>query len=156
MIFLDNFYTFLLILHLLATFILVGSMTHNMVCVAGYIKGNFTNQKSEAFYAWVSLWAYIAVYIFGILIYPAYEVHIRKQLFDPQLPWATGLFEAKEHFAAFGLAMIVVYYFLRRSFNPQQEREKLYVYIPLCIMLNIILWYKVIVGIYLSIIRAHW
>ena len=60
----------------------------------------------------------------------------------------------KEHWGALGLAFLLVYYFLRRSFQPDEEREKLFFYIPLCLLLNVILWYKVIVGCYLALLKG--
>jgi len=37
-----------------------------------------------------------------------------------------------------------------------EEREKLWLYVPLCFLLNVILWYKVIVGILLTILKGSW
>jgi len=156
MVFLEDFYKVLLLAHLFATFVLIGSMTHNLLCVVGYLRGRFGKQKLEWLYVRVSFWAYIIVYVFGVLIYPAFRVYIRGDYFDPQLPWATGLFEVKEHWGAIGLALFFVYYFLRRSFQPDNEKEKLYLYVPLCFLLNIILWYKVVVGCYLSLLKGSW
>jgi hypothetical protein len=79
---------------------------------------------------------------------------VRGDLFDPQLPWATGLFEVKEHWGAVGLAMFFVYYFLRKSFQPREEKDKLFLYVPLCLLLNVILWYKIVVGCYLSLLKG--
>jgi hypothetical protein len=104
----------------------------------------------------VSLWAYSIVYVIGVLIYPAYRIHLRHRYFDPELPWATGLFEVKEHWGAVGLAMFVVYYLLRRSFQPAEEKDKLYLYVPLCLLLNVIVWYKVVVGCYLTLLKGSW
>ena len=154
MVFLEDFYEPLLLAHLFATIVLVGSMTHNLLCVVGYLRGKFGRQRLEQLYVKVSFWAYIIVYLLGILIYPAYKIHIRQTYFDPQLPWATGLFEVKEHWGAVGLGLFFVYYFLRRSFRPDSEKEKLFLYVPLCLLLNIILWYKVIVGCYLTLLKG--
>ncbi len=157
MVFLENFYELLLLVHLFATFILIGSMTHNLLCVAKYVQGKFGRQKQEFRYLKWSLWSYIFVYVIGAIIYPAFRVYIRGTMFDPLLPWATGLFEVKEHWGAIGLAIFVVYYFLRKNFNPQEEKEKLfYLYMPLCLILNVILWYKVVVGCYLSLLKGSW
>ena len=138
------------------TFVLIGSMTHNLLCVIGYLRGKFGRQKREWLYVKVSLWAYVIVYIIGALIYPAYRIHIRHEYFDPQLPWVTGLFEVKEHWGAVGLALFFVYYFLRRSFKPAEEKEKLFLYISLCFVLNVILWYKIIIGCYLTLLKGSW
>ena len=156
MVFLENLYGPLLLFHLFLTFILIGSMTHNLFCVLGYIKGRFNRQKLEFRYAKVSFWSYLIVYIIGALIYPAYRIYIRADYFDPKLPWATGLFEVKEHWGAIGLGMFLVYYILRRSFQPSDEKEKLVFYIPLCLLLNIIVWYKIVVGCYLSLLKGSW
>jgi hypothetical protein len=139
MVFLENYYEILLLVHLFATFVLVGSMTHNLLVVAGYLSGKFGRQKLEQRYVRASLWAYTIVYVLGILMYPAYGAHIRYPHFDPQLPWATGQFEVEEHWGAVGLAMILMYYLLRKSFQPAEVKHKLFLYVPLCFILNIIL-----------------
>jgi hypothetical protein len=156
MVFLEKFYSFLLLVHLFATFVLVGSMTHNLLIVVKYLRGKFGRQKLEWLYVRVSLWAYVIVYVIGALIYPAYRVYIRHDYFDPQLPWATGLFEVKEHWGAVGLAMFFVYYLLRKNFKPAEEKDKLFLYVPLCLLLNVILWYKVVVGCYLTLLKGSW
>ena len=156
MVFLESFYEILLLAHLFATFVLVGSMTHNLLCVISYLRDRFGRQKLELLYNKVSFWAYIFVYVSGTLIYPAFRVYIRGDYFDPQIPWATGLFEVKEHWGAIGLALFCVYYFLRKHFQPEKEKEKLYLYVPLCFLLNLILWYKVVVGCYLSLLKGTW
>jgi len=155
MVFLENFYSFLLLAHLFATFVLVGSMTHNLFRVVDYLRGRFNREKLELLYVKVSLWAYIIVYAIGALIYPAFRVRIRPE-FDRDIPWATGLFEVKEHWGAVGLALFFVYYFLRKSFQPNSEKEKLFLYVPVCFLLNIILWYKVIVSCYLTLLKGSW
>ena len=156
MVFLEDFYSLLLLLHLFVTIVLVGSMTHNLLIVINYLRSKFGRQKLEWLYVKVSLWSYIIVYVIGALIYPAYRIHIRHEYFDPQLPWATGLFEVKEHWGAVGLALFFVYYFLRRSFKPAEEKEKLFLYMSLCFVLNVILWYKVIIGCYLTLLKGSW
>jgi hypothetical protein len=156
MVFLEKYYEVLLLVHLFATFILIGSMTHNLLIVIGYVRGKFGRQKLEWLYVKVSLWTYTIVYVIGALIYPAYRVYLRHDYFDPQLPWATGLFEVKEHWGAVGLAMLFVYYFLRKSFQPAEEKDKLFLYVPLCLLLNVILWYKIAVGCYLTLLKGSW
>jgi hypothetical protein len=156
MVFLESYYEILLLVHLFATFVLVGSMTHNLLIVIGYVRGKFGRQKLEWFYVKVSLWAYAIVYVIGVLIYPAWGAHIRYPYFDQQMPWVTGLFEVKEHWGAVGLAMLFVLYFLRKSFRPVEEKEKLFLYVPLCLLLNVILWYKVIIGCYLALLKGTW
>ena len=156
MIFLEKFYEFLLLLHLFVTFVLVGAMTHNLLIVNDYVCGKFNRRKRELLYVKISLYSYVIVYVLGALIYPAFRVYIRGATFDPLIPWATGLFEVKEHLGALGLAFFFVYYIMRKNFDPQTEKEKLFLYVPLCFLLNIIVWYKTIVGCYLSILKGTW
>jgi len=153
-IFLERFYIVLLLAHLIAAGVLAGSMTHNLLIVWKYIGGKFGRKKRELYFVKVSLWAYVIVYLFGCLIYPAFRVYFRAVYFDVDLSWATGLFEAKEHWGALGLAMFFVYYYLRKSFEPDIEKDKLWFYVPLCVILNVIVWYKIIVGCYLSLLKG--
>ena len=156
MVFLEKFYEVLLLAHLFVTIVLVGSLTHNLLVVVKYVRGKFGKKKLEWLYVRVALWSYMIVYVLGALIYPAFRVHIRHHYFDPELPWATGLFEVKEHWGAVGVALFFVYYFLRKNLQPEKEREKLFFYVALCVLLNVIVWYKVVVGCYLSLLKGTW
>jgi len=156
MVFLESAYSFLLLVHLFVTFVLVGSMTHGLLIVISYLRGKFNRQKLEWLYVSVSLWSYVIVYVIGALIYPAYRIHIRHHYFDPQLPWATSLFEVKEHWGAVGLAMFFVLCLLRKNLRPAEEKDKLWLYVPLCFLLNVIVWYKVVVGCYLTVLKGSW
>ena len=153
-IFLERFYIVLLLAHLIAAGVLAGSMIHNLIIVYNYVRGKFGRKKRELYFVRVSLWSYVIVYLFGCLIYPVFRVYFRAAYFDVELSWATGLFEAKEHWGALGLAMFFVYYYLRKSFEPDIEKDKLWLYVPLCVILNVIVWYKIIVGCYLSLLKG--
>ncbi len=153
-IFLERFYIVLLLTHLIAAGVLAGSMTHNLLIVWRYLQGKFGRKKRELYFAKVSLWTYVIVYLFGCLIYPAFRVYFRAAYFDVDLSWATGLFEVKEHWGSLGLAMFFVYYYLRKSFEPDLEKDKLWLYVPMCLILNVIVWYKIIVGCYLSLLKG--
>ncbi len=156
MVFLEDMYVPLLVAHLFATFVLVGSMTHHLLCVKDYVRGKFGRERLELRYLKISLWSYAAVYALGALIYPAFRVYIRRDHFDPNLPWATGVFEVKEHWGAIGLAMFFAYYLLRRGFKPSEEKDKLYLCVPLCLLLNAIVWYKVAIGCWLTCLKGSW
>jgi len=153
-VFLENWYEVLVIAHLVGVFVLVGSLSHNLLFVLGYLRGRFAREKREHFHLKVAFWAYLAVYVLGTLSYPAYGVRIRHPYFDPELPWATGLFEVKEHWGAMALAMLFVCVMLRRTFQPSRERAKLALYVPLCLLVNVIVWYKTIVGCYLTMLKG--
>jgi hypothetical protein len=154
MIFLEHFYRPLLMVHLLASFVLVGMAAHNLIRVFGYMRGRFERQSAERTFTLVSMWLYAAVFAIGALIYPTFRVRIRADYFDKVLPWAKALFEIKEHAAAIGLALVIAACLLRRNFEPSAEREKLWLYVPLWILINIVLWYQVICGPYLVMLRS--
>ena len=120
-----------------------------------YLGGKFGRVKLEWLYVRISFWTYIICYVFGTLLYPAFRVYIRED-FDTNMRWATGLFEVKEHWGALGFGLFFVYYFLRKNFKPEQEKDKLFFYVSLCFLLNVILWYKVVVGCYLSLLKGSW
>lgn len=155
-VFLERYYPVLLLAHLGATMVLMGALVHHFWCVVGYVRGQFNRQNLEKRYARVLFWAYLVTYGLGALIYPAYRIYIRHLYFDPQLPWATGLFEVKEHWGALALALVAVLYGLRKTFQPAEARDMLRLYIPLCFLVNLIVWYKVIVGCYLTILKGSW
>ncbi len=154
MVFLENWYTPLLLAHLFVTFVLVGAMTHQLLVFPRYARGQFGKAKQEHRYLKVGFWSYVIVYVVGSIIYPAFRVHIRGALFDASLPWATGLFEVKEHWGAVGLAFFVVCMVLRKGFEPKEDSRPLYLYVPLMVLLNVIVWYKVVVGCYLSLLKG--
>jgi hypothetical protein len=156
MVFLERLYSPLLLAHLFAVFVLIGSMSHSLLIVLGYVRGKFARQELEWFYVKVSLCAYAVVYTIGAVIYPAYKIYINTRYFDAKLPWTNGLFETKEHWGAVGLGLFVAYYFLRRSFQPAEERSKLFLYVPVCVLLNVIVWYIIVAGSYLTLLKGSW
>lgn len=156
MVFLESFYIPLLIAHLVATGVLLGSMTHNLVYVIGYLRGRFGPKRREARQAAIMWWSYAVTYGIGALIYPAFRVHARHEYLDANLPWATGLFEVKEHWGALAVALLCAYWAVRRSFDPEEDRARLWVYVPWCFLLNAIIWYKTIIGGLLTILRGYW
>jgi hypothetical protein len=156
MVFLETAYRPLVIAHLVATGVLLGTMTHNLVHVAGYVRGRFGPKRREERHTGYMLWSYAVVYGIGALVYPAFRVHMRHEYLDKSLPWATGIFEVKEHWGALALAMLAAYFCMRRAFDPEEERAKLWVYAPFCVLVNAIVWWKAIVGGLLTMLRGYW
>ncbi len=153
-VFCEGMYEVLLLSHLIATFALIGAASHNLWCVLRYVRGRFVRQATELRFMKLAMVSYVFVYFFGVFIYPAFRVYIRGEYFDEFLHWAPGLFEVKEHWAAIGLALFVVVYLLRRSFEPEREREKLFLYVPLCVIVNVIAWYTTLAGAYLTLVKG--
>lgn len=154
MIFLENFYRPLLVAHMVLAMILVGLAGHNLISVLGYIGNKFTRKAAEGKLAAVSMLLYAVVFTIGAVIYPTFRVRIRAEYFDKVMPWAKALFEIKEHSAAVGLTLIIAAWLLRKNFDPQLEKEKLWLYVPLWALINLILWYQMICGPYLVTLRS--
>ena len=51
----------------------------------------------------------------GFLLYPHFRVNVRAAFLDEQVPWATRLFEVKEHLAIFTLPLSLSFWVLARQ-----------------------------------------
>lgn len=154
MVFLESFSKFLLFLHLLGAFVLAGCLAHNVLIIMQYWRGNFRRRNLEKLHIKICLWAYAVTFGVGALVYPTFRIRVRYEYFDECFPWATGLFEVREHWSAIGFALLLAYYFFRRRFDPEAEREKLFLHTALCYIVNIIVWYCIVVGYYLTTLRS--
>jgi hypothetical protein len=154
MIFLESFYRPLLAAHMIASIVLVSLTIHILICIVAYCRGSFSRKSIEGKFAAASMWVYVAVFTIGALIYPTFRVRIRAEYFDKVIPWAKALFEIKEHSAAIGLALMIAAYLLRKNFDPQLEKEKLWFYASLWTLINIILFYQMFCGSYLVTLRS--
>ncbi|GAB5521763.1 MAG: hypothetical protein RhofKO_40140 [Rhodothermales bacterium] len=145
--------TFALYLHFLAVIVLAGSQTHNLLLVLGYWRGRY-RITLEKRYVPIAFWAYVAVVVFGMIVYPAFRVEVRAAYFDPSLPWATGLFEIKEHVVGVGLGLFAAYVGLSRSLDPKTDRQGLKLYTALALLLYLISWYALTAGFYLTTLQS--
>ena len=87
-------------------------------------------------------------------MYPVFKVRVRYQYFDKILPWATYLFEIKEHWDSMALAIFIVYYILSRYINPKEDKHLLRVYAILGIILAVIVWYSAMASFVLTSYRS--
>ncbi|MEM1093876.1 MAG: hypothetical protein AAGJ10_04675 [Bacteroidota bacterium] len=142
-----------LYLHFLAVIVLAGSQTHNLVLVWGYWRGRF-RIPLEKRYVPIAFWSYVAVVVFGMIVYPLFRVEVRAAYFDPSLPWATGLFEIKEHVVGVGLGLFAAYVGMSRTLNPKADRRGLVLYTVLAVLLYLISWYALTAGFYLTTLRS--
>ena len=63
---------------------------------------------------------YAAAYFLGALIYPTFRVRVRAALLDSHYPWATGLFEIKEHAASLVFIPVLAIVVLSRLLDPKR------------------------------------
>jgi len=153
-IFLQNQGKFLLILHALMAVLLLGSLTHNLLISAQYLRGKFTKIRLEKLYVKVSFVAYLLTFGLGAIIYPNYRYHVRERYFDLNMPWASNLFDIKEHWTGIGLALFLAFFLLSRIIAPQSDRRLLLFYVFLSATLAGIVWFGFIAGLLLVSYRS--
>lgn len=98
----------------------------------------------------VGIIGYIITFILGLLIYPVFRVKVRAEYFDPSLPWATGLFEIKEHIGSIGLFIaiaLLLYYYAFEIADAQKPIKQSF--ITLLFLLFLITIAKAIIGVIL-------
>lgn len=122
---------FLLVAHFAASVVLVGASTHDLVILIGLLRKKVlpaTGWKREKFYNKTAFYSYIACFLIGCVLYPAFRYYVRARYFDVDLPWATGLFEIKEHWLSIGMALVAAAYVLRIRMEPAKDKNSLALY----------------------------
>lgn len=144
-----------LILHTISAIVLLGSITHDFVLLISYVRGNPKRIRLQKRYAQVGFISFLCTYLLGgIFLYPVFKVRVRYPYFDKILPWATYLFEVKEHWDSMALAIFIVYYILSRYINPKEDKHLLKLYAILGIILAVIVWYSAIASFVLTSYRS--
>lgn len=146
MVFLESQARLLLFAHLVAAVIALGSTLHLGWRLWQRSRRHDEPSSTVSLHATILLWAYGAAFALGALLYPTFRVRVRATLFDPLLPWATGLFELKEHLASVGLVAVVALALLlrsRRGDETQADRvaaERLFIWGLWGVLLSILLY----------------
>lgn len=103
----------------------------------------------------IGLWAYLASFSLGLLIYPVFRIRVRADYFDPQLPWLTGLFEIKEFVGAIGLFIAFVLLGYYAFFKLEQAEKPIkQSFINLLFILFLITLFKAAIGIFLGFYQS--
>ncbi|MBI3203702.1 MAG: hypothetical protein HYZ29_19340 [Myxococcales bacterium] len=100
--------------------------------------------------------AYLSTYLLGAVIYPTFRVRVRADLLDRHYPWATGLFEIKEHAASIVLVPVLAIVILSRVLDPRQEHDRRHMLLlrGLTGLVLVVLLYNASAGWYLGTIRS--
>lgn len=144
----------LLLSHALLGILLLGSITHNALITLRYLKGDFRKISLEKLYVKVAAIAYGLTFALGAVLYPNYRYYVRALYFDKDLPWASHLFDIKEHWAGIGLGLMVAFYWMSRVIQPRSDRRALFFYVFLSLSLALIVWFTLISGLYLTSLRS--
>ncbi len=97
----------LLLLHAALAIPLIGSGVHNGVLGIRHLFGLPVQARLRRLYPRVVLALYVPNMLLGGLIYPAFRVDVRAGYLDAAHPWATGMFEIKEHWVALGFWLVL-------------------------------------------------
>ncbi len=154
MVVFETFSKGILFIHLIVCMALVGSTTHNLVLLVGYIRGRYNKAPLEKMYTQIMLWTYSGTFLLGALIYPVYAVRVKHEYFLSDMPWAIGLFEVKEHWAAICWALVIAFWYYRKQFDPRTEPRFMISYLVLGVSINVIIWYLLWSGYYLTTLKS--
>ncbi|MBI4820195.1 MAG: hypothetical protein HY791_28225 [Deltaproteobacteria bacterium] len=103
-----------LFLHAGTSVILLGAAGHYALMTLGSLRGRPAPPRLAGVYTRSILVAYLLCFVTGAMTYPAFKRDVRPEL-DRAIPWATGLFEIKEHFAAIGLLACLALWLVSRN-----------------------------------------
>jgi hypothetical protein len=149
----------LLLLHAATAVFLLGAVTHQAFAAcwpaqreARGFTDSFRKVPGRSF-AEPTILLFLAMTVIGSLLYPAFRVEVRP-LLDARSPWATGLFELKEHFTAIGLCLLPAYWSLWSRPEENHEASSRAARASLTAMLALICWWNFAVGHVLNNIKG--
>lgn len=148
--------TILLIVHALLAVALLGVITHQAVAVwwpGTHAKTFVTRMRSVSAPTYTSavIVLFLATFIVGGLIYPAYRLSVRQVLEDYRLHAANGSFELKEHWLAIGAGLLPAYWYVWKQPLTQTNQQTRAM---ITAILAFVVWWGFIVGHVLNNIRG--
>jgi hypothetical protein len=144
---------FLLIVHGLSATLLLGAITHQAIAVwapSGSSAGFWRSLRAvhPQRYAQAIVLLLVLTVGLGALIYIPFRSDVRAAYLDASVPWATGLFEVKEHAAALALALLPAYWALWK--NPGHAGSRRVV----TTFLLVVAWWNFVVGHVINNLRG--
>jgi hypothetical protein len=144
----------LLLIHSVSAVLLLGAITHQALAVwwptpqrgAGWwrsLRGVHPERYVQAI--WI---LYCITALLGALLYPTFRSIARAEYLDANAPWATGLFEIKEHAVALGLALLPAYWAVWREPATLPTRRLF------TTSLAILVWWNFLVGHIVNNVRG--
>ena len=97
---------------------------------------------------------YGATYVLGALIYPTFRVRVRGGFLDATFPWATGLFEIKEHGATLMLLPVAGLFVMSRILDFSRSAHRPYAALVsvTVFLVVVVVGYNACLGWYLGVI----
>jgi len=97
----------LLFAHFISGVIILATLVHLIWRAVDYLRGRAGQRLNVWLHAVVLAIGYAVCFVTGAMVYPTFRVRVRADHFDQAIPWATGLFETKEHWASLGLPAVL-------------------------------------------------
>ena len=136
---------FLLVLHGLSATLLLGAITHQALVVwwpspsgPGFWRSLRATHAER--YARAVVVLFVFTMMIGSVLYVPFSAGVRDTYLDAHRPWATGLFEIKEHAAALGLCLVPAYWALWREPGHSRSRRGVTTFLLLAT------WWNFVVG----------
>ncbi|MFA6241126.1 MAG: hypothetical protein WC655_09365 [Candidatus Hydrogenedentales bacterium] len=111
--------------HLVSAVCLVAGCIHLLSRLTKAIR-NGTYIAQTRLHATIVTVAYATSCLLGGIMYPAFRVRVRQDYLDTAFPWATGLFEIKEHLATLGVVPVASIFLLSRFLNVKDPAHRAY------------------------------
>lgn len=123
-IFLESWAKPLLVAHAVTAVLLGGSVGHLGYECWKIVRGRVRNAWLLRVHARVGFAIYVLQFTLGAMAYPTYRVRVRHEHFDVSLPWASNLFDIKEMWAAFGLAVFAAVFAMSFALKPEDPDQR--------------------------------
>jgi hypothetical protein len=152
-LFLAAFARLIVVLHAATAIVLVGAATHHAVVSLGYLRGTFKVRLARIYAATVAV-AWLVTFVLGLVAYPTFRYAVRALYMDRYEPWASNLFDIKEHLAALGIPIVLGVFALSRVVEPKADRGLARAYAALTCMVAAIVWFDVVSGLVITMVKG--
>ena len=142
----------LLILHLLVAVFALGAVTHHFWSL---LAGKAARTRLAKHVKWMAI-SYPLVWLMGVLIYPSYNVLIRKPpvgVLEQTCRWAVGLFEIKEHVGSIALVMLPWLVLSARRIDRLSRPERIS-YVAATWVFTLFVYYAFVSGTLVTAIKS--
>ncbi len=143
----------LILVHSVCAILLVVASTRHALVAIDYGRGRYKVHVGHVFAATVAA-LYVATMTLGALVYPTYRYYVRGLFLDRHAPWASNLFSIKENLATIGLPLALGAFVLSRVLDPERDRVMLPGYIGLVILQTAIVWFNLLAGLWVTMMRG--
>ncbi len=143
----------IVLVHAAAAIVLVGAATHHALVALGYLRGVFKVRLAKIYAATVAV-TWLVTFVLGLLSYPTFRYSARALYLDRYEPWASNLFDLKEHTAALGVPFVLGVLALSRVIDPKQDRGLARAYIAMTVLVAAIVWFDVFSGLAITMARG--